>query len=117
MGAFSLLGCNSVSCNESAYARSVLLSAALKSTGQYLVARPPVPGGHPEQPSEPYLLLFIADFDALSYLNTHAGELASQFAVEQGDRRQIKTISDRWSYKGVGIVNDPLVPSVEFMRF
>ena len=88
-----------------------------KSTGQYLVARPPVPGGHPEQPTEPYLLLFIADFDALSYLNAHAGELASQFAVEQGDRRQIKTISDRWSYAGVGVVNDPLIPRVEFMRF
>jgi hypothetical protein len=88
-----------------------------KSTGQYLVARPPVEVGHPEQPSEPYLLLFIADFDALSYLNAHAGELAAQFVMEQCDRRQIKTISDRWSYTGVGIVNDPLVPSVEFMHF
>jgi hypothetical protein len=87
------------------------------STGQYLVARPPVPGGHPEQPSDAYLLLFIADFDALSYLNAHAGELAPQFSVEYCDRRQIKNICDRWSYFGVGIVNDPLIPRVEFMRF
>ena len=86
-----------------------------RSTGQYLVARPPVPGAHPEQPTDPYLLLFVADFDALSYLNTHAGELAPQFAVEQGDRRQIKAISERWGYKGVGVVSDPLVPQVEFM--
>jgi hypothetical protein len=87
-----------------------------KSTGQYLVARPPEPGGHPEQPADPYLLLFVADFDALSYLNAHAGEFAAQFAVEQGDRRQIKAISERWGYKGVGLVNDPLVPRVEFMQ-
>lgn len=86
-----------------------------KSSGQYLVARPPVEGGHPEQPTDPFLLLFIADFDALSYLNAHAGELAPQFSVEYCDRDQIKTIADRWSYKGIGIVNDPLVPRVEFM--
>ncbi|MEL6778901.1 MAG: hypothetical protein AAFO06_16755 [Cyanobacteria bacterium J06597_16] len=86
-----------------------------KSSGQYLVARPPVEGGHPEQPTDPFLLLFIADFDALSYLNAHAGELAPQFSVEYCDRAQIKTIADRWSYKGIGIVNDPLVPRVEFM--
>ncbi|MEL7354242.1 MAG: hypothetical protein AAFN38_22680 [Cyanobacteria bacterium J06560_5] len=85
------------------------------STGQYLVARPPVEGGHPELPTEPFLLLFIADFDALSYLNAHAGEHAAQFSVEYCDQTKIKGICDRWSYKGVGIVNDPLVPSVEFL--
>ena len=88
-----------------------------KSSGQYLVARPPVEGGHPEQPNPPYLLLFVADFDALSYLNAHAQTLAPQFSVEYCDRRQIKAIADRWSYVGVGIVNDPLVPRVEFMGF
>ena len=87
-----------------------------KANGQYLVARPPVEGQHPEIPTDPFLLLFIADFDALSYLNAHAGELAPQFSVEYCDRAQIKKISDRWGYKGVGIVNDPLVPRVEFMR-
>ncbi|MEL6939073.1 MAG: hypothetical protein AAFO84_07755 [Cyanobacteria bacterium J06598_1] len=86
-----------------------------KSTGQYLVARPPEKGGHPEQPTEPFLLLFIADFDALSYLNAHAGEHAAQFAVEYCDQTKIKGICDRWSYKGIGIVNDPLVPRVEFL--
>ncbi|MGB3574019.1 MAG: hypothetical protein WA783_03665 [Phormidesmis sp.] len=86
-----------------------------KATGQYLVARPPVKDGHPEQPTDPFLLLFVADFDALSYLNTHAKDHAAQFAVEYCDRKQIKSICDRWSYKGMGIVNDPLVPRIEFM--
>ena len=86
-----------------------------KSTGQYLVARPPVEGTHPEQPTDPFLLLFVADFDALSYLNRHAEEHAPQFSVEYCDRTKIKSICDRWDYKGVGVVNDPLVPRVEFM--
>ena len=87
-----------------------------KANSRYLVAHPGLEGYHPEQPSEPFLLLFIADFDALSYLNTHAGEHAAQFSVEYCDRAQIKKICDRWNYKGVGIVNDPLVPRVEFMQ-
>ena len=86
-----------------------------KANSQYLVAHPPTEGTHPEQPSEPFLLLFIADFDALSYLNAHAGEHADQFSVEYCDRAQINKICDRWNYKGVGIVNDPLVPRVEFL--
>ncbi|EDX86481.1 hypothetical protein S7335_4185 [Synechococcus sp. PCC 7335] len=86
-----------------------------KSTGQYLVARPPTEGTHPEQSAAPFLLMFIADFDALSYINAHAGEYASQFSVEYCDRTKIKSICDRWSYKGVGVVNDPLIPRIEFM--
>ena len=87
-----------------------------KANSQYLVARPPAKGDHPEQPSEPFLLLFIADFDAMSYLNAHAGEHADKFSVEYCDRAQIKKVCDRWNYKGVGIVNDPLVPRVEFLE-
>jgi len=86
-----------------------------KKTGNYLIARPPVQGEHPEAPSSPFLLLFIADFDALSYLNAHAKEVADQFSVEYCDQTKIKGICDRWSYKGVGVVNDPLVPRVEFL--
>jgi len=86
-----------------------------KSTGKYLIARPPVEGEHPEAPTDPFLLLFIADFDALSYINTHAKEHAAQFSVEYCDQTKIKGICDRWSYKGIGIVNDPLVPRVEFV--
>ena len=86
-----------------------------KASGKYLIARPPIQGAHPEQPAVPFLLLFVADFDALSYLNAHAKEHADQFSVEYCDRKQIKSICDRWSYKGVGIVNDPLVPRVEFI--
>ena len=33
-----------------------------KSTGKYLIARPPVEGEHPEAPTDPFLLLFIAEF-------------------------------------------------------
>ncbi|MEM6599228.1 MAG: hypothetical protein AAF635_13885 [Cyanobacteria bacterium P01_C01_bin.69] len=86
-----------------------------KSTGKYLIARPSVEGEHPEAPTDPFLLLFIADFDALSYLNTHAKEHAAQFSVEYCDQTKIKGICDRWSYKGIGIVNDPLVPRIEFL--
>lgn len=86
-----------------------------KASGKYLVARPPTPGEHPEAPTNPFLLLFIADFDALSYLNAHAKDHADQFSVEYCDQTKIKGICDRWSYKGVGVVNDPLVPRVEFL--
>ncbi|MEO0768538.1 MAG: hypothetical protein AAFY72_03760 [Cyanobacteria bacterium J06649_4] len=87
-----------------------------KKSGNYLFARPSMQGEHPEAPpSNPFLLLFIADFDAMSYINTHAKEVADQFLVEYCDQTKIKGICDRWSYKGVGIVNDPLVPRVEFL--
>jgi hypothetical protein len=79
-----------------------------KSDGRYLAARPD------EQSS--YLLLFREDFEALSYLNTHAGELASRLAVELVADSHLGDLIKRWGFVGVGLVSDPLVPTIEFAR-
>jgi hypothetical protein len=79
-----------------------------KSDGKYLSARP--------DDETSYLLLFRENFDALSYLNTHAGELASRFMVESVPSSQLGNLLKRWSFKGVGIVSDPLLPKIEFMN-
>jgi hypothetical protein len=62
------------------------------------------------------LLLFGENFDALSYLNTHAAELASRFSVESIPGTQVKSLLKRWGFSGVGIVTDPLLPNVEFLQ-
>jgi hypothetical protein len=80
-----------------------------KVDGKYLAAHP-----HPDSPSS-YLLLFKENFDALSYLNKYAGELKDKFGVEGIDRSQIKAVLQRWGFSGVGMVNDPLLPSIEFL--
>lgn len=84
----------------------------LRSThdGQYLAAKPR------NQASKGFLMLFNADYEALSYVNQHAAEVADRFAVESISGQQLKQMIDRWGYEGVGIVNDPLVPDVEFLR-
>lgn len=83
----------------------------LRSTqdGQYLAAKPR------NQESKGFLMLFNADYEALSYVNQHAAEVASHFAVEPISGQQLKQMMDRWGYEGVGVVNDPLVPHVEFL--
>lgn len=94
----------------------------VKANGKYLTARLPTENSRIEQQKDRseeavdlFLLLFVTDFDALSYLNTHAQAQAAQFSVEYCDRTQIKKICDRWSYKGVALVNDPLIPRIEFL--
>ncbi len=84
----------------------------LRSThdGQYLAAKPR------NQESKGFLMLFNADYEALSYVNQHAAEVANRFAVEPISGQQLKQMMDRWGYEGVGVVNDPLVPQVEFLR-
>jgi len=88
-----------------------------KTDGQYLVARtqsksnadvdvPPDPG---------YLLMFKEHADALSYLNTHAGEVAHRFSVESIPGTQLKALLKRWGFIGVGVVQDPLIPQIEFL--
>lgn len=62
-----------------------------------------------------YLLMFSEHFDALTYLNTHGVDVADRFAVESISGTQIKSLIQRWGFKGVGIVQDPLVPTVEFL--
>ena len=85
----------------------------LRSThdGQYLAAKP----RHTEH-SKGFLMLFNADYEALSYVNQHAAEVANRFAVEPISGSQLKQMMERWGYEGVGVVNDPLVPQVEFLK-
>ncbi|HLO88485.1 MAG TPA: hypothetical protein VK203_26245 [Nostocaceae cyanobacterium] len=80
-----------------------------KTDGRYLTARP-------DGEASGYLLLFRENFDALSYLNTHAGDLASRLTVESISGSQIGGLLKRWGFLGVGIVNDPLLPKIEFLQ-
>lgn len=80
-----------------------------KTDGKYLAARP-----HENESS--YLLLFKEQYDALSYLNTHAGEYASRLGIEMVSNSQVPGILKRWGFIGVGVVSDPLIPSIEFLQ-
>jgi hypothetical protein len=62
-----------------------------------------------------YLLVFKEDYDALSYLNTHAADLRDRFGVESVSNSQLKGMIQRWGFKGLGMVQDPLEPRVEFV--
>ena len=85
-----------------------------RADGHYLVAHP----DRNVQPSEPgYLLLFCEHFDALSYLNTHGSTAAAHWAVESISRAQLGGLFKRWSFTGIGIVQDPLLPEVEFLSY
>jgi hypothetical protein len=82
-----------------------------QADGRYLVA-------HLEQrPSDDsgYLLLFGEYSEALSYLNTHGGDVAERFAVESLPSTQLGGLLKRWNFSGVGIVRDPLLPKIEFL--
>ncbi|MGD1807383.1 hypothetical protein ACP6PL_18360 [Dapis sp. BLCC M126] len=80
-----------------------------KVDGSYISANP-----NPDEAVK-FLLLFQKDFDAYSYLNTHAPDLSDRFAVESIPSTQLKTILNRWSFQGVGIIQDPLLPNIEFL--
>lgn len=77
-----------------------------QNDGQYITGRLGV---------EKYVLVFQQDFEAHSYLNTHAPDLAHQFAVETLVNSQLNALLNRWGYRGIGLVQDPLIPRVEFM--
>jgi len=79
-----------------------------RQDGQYLAARD-------QAQNQRYLLLFTADYDALSYLNAHAPDAAEHFAVASVTSVQLKTVLDRWGYQGMGLVKDPRLPRIEFM--
>jgi hypothetical protein len=87
-----------------------------KTDGQYLVARPRLVDAPEGESSSGFLLLFKEHFDALSYLNTHGSDVAPRFAVESIPRDQVGSILKRWGFTGVGIVQDPLLPRVEFLQ-
>jgi hypothetical protein len=86
-----------------------------RTDGQYLVARPR--GNPPDAPPEPgFLLMFKEHADALSYLNRHGAAVADRFAVETISGTQLTNLLKRWGFEGVGVVEDPLLPRVDFLR-
>jgi hypothetical protein len=80
-----------------------------RTDGKYLAARP-------NDDEKSYLLLFKEDFDAMSYLNTHAGDLANRLSVESISGGQISAVLQRWSFQGIGMVSDPLLPKIDFLE-
>ena len=80
-----------------------------KADGRYLAARPN------QDDASTFVLLFRENFDALSYINTHAGDLANRLGVETVSGTQLKTVLQRWSFNGIGMVTDPLLPKIEFL--
>jgi hypothetical protein len=80
-----------------------------KLDGKYLVAHPKTKDGIG------YLILFKEHFDALSYLNKYAEEVRDRFSVESLPGSQLKNLVKRWEFEGVGIVEDPLLPRIEFL--
>jgi hypothetical protein len=80
-----------------------------KADGRYLTARP-------DSEESGYLLLFRENFDALSYLNTHAADVANRFAVESLPGTQVSSLLKRWGFMGIALVTDPLLPKVEFLQ-
>ncbi len=83
-----------------------------KLDGQYLTARLK----NKENDTEVcYILIFREHFDALSYLNAHAAEVASRFGVESISGTQLKSVLQRWGFKGIGLVQEPLEPQIQFL--
>lgn len=85
-----------------------------KTDGKYLVARANEDTDL-ERVEMSYLLLFREHFDALSYLNKYAGDVSNRFAVESIPGSQLPSVIKRWGFGGVGIVQDPLLPRIEFL--
>lgn len=81
-----------------------------KKDGKYLVAQMPEQSGTEAS----YLLVFYHDYDALSYINTHGQEYSDRLRVETASPTQLKSLMERWSYQGFGIVKDPLMPQIHF---
>lgn len=86
--------------------------------GQYLAARPPTesPPDPDKPPAAGFLLVFTADYEALSYLNTHAPELSDKFGIETVMASNLKSLLSRWNFQGLGMVQDPRIPEVEFFN-
>jgi hypothetical protein len=80
-----------------------------KADGRYITARP-------TEDESGYLLLFRENFEALSYLNTHAADVAQRFTIESIPGTQLGSLLKRWGFTGVAVVTDPLLPTVEFLQ-
>jgi hypothetical protein len=63
-----------------------------------------------------YLLVFKEHYDALSYINTHGADVANRFAVESIAGTQLGNLLKRWGFMGMGMVEDPLLPRIEFLK-
>jgi len=85
-----------------------------KIDGSYLAAHPK-PSNPDAKSQAGYLLMFPENFDALSYLNKYAADVRDRFAVESIAGSGLKSLLDRWGFNGVGIVQDPLLPKIEFL--
>ncbi len=84
-----------------------------RADGSYLVAH--LNQEETEAKNSNYLLMFNESFDALSYLNTHGFDIRDRFAVESIASNQVGNLLQRWGFKGVGIVQDPLLPKIDFL--
>ena len=62
-----------------------------------------------------YLLVFKEDYEALSYINTHGQAMSDRLTVESTSANALKSILQRWGYQGIGYVQDPLIPEIQFM--
>jgi len=83
-----------------------------RADGRYVAARVSGEG----ETEKNYLLTFREDYDARSYLNTHSSEdLAKEFAVESVSAIQLKGVLQRWGFQGIGLVEDPLIPRIQFL--
>ena len=89
-----------------------------KIDGQYLVARPRSDSTEAPESEKTggFLVLFSADHDALSYLNTHGADVANRFSLETIPGGRLGQLMDRWGFDGVGVVTDPLIPQIDFLR-
>jgi hypothetical protein len=84
-----------------------------QADGRYLTARLPATG---DRDAQEFLLLFKEHHEALTYLNTHAPDLAHRFSVESIPATQLKAILQRWGYPGVGQVQDAIAPHIQFLK-
>ncbi len=84
-----------------------------KSDGSYLAAHPRQNPDRAQQDS--FVLLFREHYEALSYLNTHGSDVADRFSVESILGSQISNLLKRWDFTGMGLVTDPLLPTIEFL--
>lgn len=82
-----------------------------KQDGRHLSARDTT-----ETSDKLFLLVFIADYEALVYLSTHAPDMRDRFTVESISVHQLKMLLTRWGFTGIGIVRDPTASVVEFLK-
>ena len=85
-----------------------------KVDGSYLAAHPKPSNPDAGKSQAGYLLMFQENFDALTYINKYAPDMPDRLAVEAIAGSQLKSLFDRWGFNGVGIVQDPLLPKIEF---